>query len=91
MSEREVFVHVTSTLDLQPELLARAAARGVSPTDYVKEIVIRDVHVVPESLRPRTGQDLIDASAKVRGLFTDEEINQLFSRTPSSARPVNFE
>lgn len=86
---------MTITFDLQPEietgLLTRAAACGVSPTDYVKEIVIRDVHVVPEPLRPRTGQDLIDASAKVRGLFTDEEVDQLFGRTPSSARPVNFE
>jgi hypothetical protein len=39
----------------------------------------------------RTGQDLIDASAKVRGLLTDEEIDALFSRDKSAAHPVNFE
>lgn len=38
-----------------------------------------------------TGQDLIDASAKVRGLLTDEEVDTLFSRTPSFIRPVDFE
>jgi hypothetical protein len=36
----------------------------------------------------RSGRELIDASAKVRGLFTDEEIDTLFSRTPSFARPI---
>lgn len=41
--------------------------------------------------RPRTGQDLIDASAKVRGLLTDEEVDTIFSRNKSGARPVNFE
>lgn len=40
---------------------------------------------------PRTGQDLIDACAKVRGLLTDEEIDTIFIRNKSSARPVDFE
>jgi hypothetical protein len=40
--------------------------------------------------RPRTGQDLIDACAKVRGLLTDEEIDTIFSRHKSAARPVDF-
>ena len=39
----------------------------------------------------RTGQWLIDASAKVRGLLTDEEVDTLFRRNPSFARPVDFE
>lgn len=41
--------------------------------------------------RTGTGQDLIDACAKVRGLLTDEEVDTLFSRTPSVSRPVDFE
>jgi len=86
---------VTITLDLQPEieqgLLLQATARGVSLDEFVKEIVVREARVPPESSRPRTGQDLIDACAKVRGLLTDEEIDTLFSRTPSFARPVDFE
>jgi hypothetical protein len=39
----------------------------------------------------RTGQELIDACAKVRGLLTDEEVDTLFRRNPSSARLVDFE
>jgi len=83
------------TLDLQPdveqELLAQAAARGLSLSEFLKVIITREVNVSSQSSPSRTGQDLIDASAKVRGLFTDEEIDALFSRAPSSARPVDFE
>lgn len=86
---------MTIKLDLQPEiekgLLVRAAARGVSLLDYVNEIVIREAHVALEARRQRTGQELIDACAKVRGLLTDEEVDTLFSRTSSFARPVDLE
>jgi hypothetical protein len=34
---------------------------------------------------------LIDVCAKVRGLLTDEEVDALFSRTPSFSRPVDLE
>lgn len=87
---------MTITLDLQPEiengLVAQAAARGVSLNEYVNEIVMQGAHVVsPEAAHKRTGQELIDACAKVRGLLTDQEVDTLFRRTPSVARPVDFE
>lgn len=86
---------MTITLDIRPEvekgLRAQAMARGVSLTDYVNEIVIREAHVSPEPPRQRTGQELVDVCAKVRGLLTDEEVDTLFSRTPSFGRPVDFE
>jgi hypothetical protein len=87
---------MTITLDLQPEieegLLAQATARGVSLVDYVKEIFVREAHVSLEPpRRQRTGQELIDVSGKVRGLLTDEEVDTLFSRNHSVARPVDFE
>jgi Arc/MetJ-type ribon-helix-helix transcriptional regulator len=43
-----------------------------------------------ETTRRRTGQDLIDACAKVRGLLTDQEIDELFTRNPSTSRPVDL-
>jgi len=37
----------------------------------------------------RTGQELIDACAKVRGLLTDEEVTRLFSpHSHSAARSI---
>jgi len=38
----------------------------------------------------RSGQALIDAFAEIRGLLTDEEIDRMFRRNPSTARPVDL-
>jgi Arc/MetJ-type ribon-helix-helix transcriptional regulator len=38
----------------------------------------------------RTGQALIDAFAEIRGLLSDEEIDRMFNRNPSAARPVDL-
>ncbi len=46
----------------------------------------------PARNRPsRTGKDLIDVCAKVRGLLSNEEIDTIFSRNKTGSRPVNFE
>lgn len=88
---------MTITLDLAPEvesrLLAQAQAKGVSLIDYVEQIVQREARETPTpaTATKRTGRDLIEASAKVRGLFTDEEIDTLFRRSASTSRPVDFE
>jgi hypothetical protein len=86
---------MTITLNLEPEiekgLLAQAATRGVSLVEYVNQIVVREAHISAGPSQPRTGQDLTDASARIRGLLTDEEVDALFSRNPSLARPVDFE
>lgn len=87
---------MTIILDLTPDieqgLLVQAQAKGVSIADYVTEIVKRQAREAPAGPRPRkrTGRDLIEASAKVRGLLTDEEVDTLFGRTASASRPVDF-
>lgn len=35
-------------------------------------------------------KDLVEASASVRGLLTDDEVDTLFSRNPSTGRPVDI-
>jgi len=84
---------MTLMIDLQPDiergLMVQAQARGVSLADFAQEVLAREVRLA-ETPSHRTGQDLIDASARVRGLFTDLEIDSLFSRTPSFSRPVDF-
>ena len=85
---------MTLTLNLQPEiergLVAQAQAKGVSLADYAQEILAREAKPAVETPSHGTGQELIDACAKVRGLLTDEEIDYMFSRTPSASRPVDF-
>jgi hypothetical protein len=82
-------------VDIRPEaeaeLARQAAAQGRALEAYAASLLEDAVHVPPQELHRRTGQELIDACAKVRGLLTDEEVDRLFSRRPSFARPVDFE
>ena len=77
--------------EVQAELARQAAAQGRALEAYAAFLLEEAVHVRPERLPRRTGQELIDACAKVRGLLTDKEVDTLFSRNPSVARPVDFE
>ena len=87
------------TIDLQPDmergLLAQAQAKGVSLSDYAREILSREA-ATSELPTPLHGtatlaQNLYDLLAPVRGLLTDEEVDLYFSRTPYSSRPVELE
>ncbi len=58
------------------------------------EFLTNALDALPEpatSQSRRTGQELVDVCAKVRGLLTDEEVDTLFRRNPSFARPVDFQ
>jgi hypothetical protein len=88
---------MTITLDIAPEVQAalarQAGAAGRALEAYAASLLAEAVHVPEPLTTPRTGQELIDASAKVRGLLTNEEVETLFgrSRNPSFARPVDLE
>jgi hypothetical protein len=84
---------MTITIELQPDiergLSARAQAKGVSLVDFAQEILTREVSPAGPSSN-RTGQELVDSCARMRGLLTDGEIDRLFRRNPSPSRPVDF-
>ena len=44
----------------------------------------------PKAWTPAT-QSVDQVFAKVRGLLSDEEVDTLFRRNPSTSRPVDFE
>jgi hypothetical protein len=76
----------------------RAKASGVPLEAFAEQVLLKQIQdegvpvrteVAP--LARRTGQELIDACAKVRGLLTDEEVDTLFRRNPSFACPIDFE
>ena len=69
--------------------MLRAQATGVSLSEYVQQIVLREAKPL-ENVSGRTGQELIDISFRVRGLPTDKEADTLFARDPSPSRPVDF-
>jgi hypothetical protein len=95
---------MTLTLDIRPEtqaeLTRQAAAQGRAVEAIAAALLEEAVH--PKTALPlaaeteptapvrRTGQSVIDAFADIRGLLTDEEINHMFTRNPSTARPVDL-
>ena len=94
---------MTITLDIRPEIQAelarQAAAQGRAVEAVAAALLESAVHpgavqqeAATEATQPerRTGQALIDAFAEIRGLLTDEEIDRMFTRNPSGARPVDL-
>jgi hypothetical protein len=95
---------MTITVDIRPEIqaeLARQAAAQGRPVEVVAAALLEDAvnpisnqqaAATAEPTQPerRTGQTLIDAFAEIRGLLTDEEIDRMFTRNPSGARPVDL-
>jgi len=78
----------------RPELEALIRERMNSGAfQSAEDVILQAFRSAPAAEPPhrRTGQDLIDVCAKVRGLLTDEEVDTLFSRTHSFSRPVDFE
>jgi hypothetical protein len=96
---------MTITVDIRPEVQAelarQAAAQGRALEAYAASLLEDAANPIParqpvavsaEPTQPehRTGQSLIDAFAEIRGLLTDEEIDRMFARNPSGARPVDL-
>jgi hypothetical protein len=83
------------TLEIRPEteaaLRRRARSSGRGLEAFAVDLLEDALHLPLPETAGLTGRALIDASAKVRGLFTDEEVDTMFSREPTTERPVSFE
>ena len=44
----------------------------------------------PASTAPAPAKNLVELFEPLRGLFTDEEVDTLFSRNPSTSRPLDL-
>jgi hypothetical protein len=89
--DKAMSITVDITPEAEAELTRQAASQGRALEAYAASLLEDAAHVPPQGLPRRTGQALIDASAKVRGLLTDEEVDTIFRRGNSFARPVDFE
>jgi hypothetical protein len=89
---------MTITLTIRPEVEAELARKaglaGRALETYAAELLEGAVRLpAPEASTTtgrRSGQALVDAFADVRGLLTNEEIDQMFARNRSAARQVDF-
>ena len=86
---------MTITITLNPEiergLLSRAKACGVPLEEFAREILMREAGLAEVPSCDSTGQSLIDACARMRGLLTDEEVDRLFRRNLLPGRSVELE
>ena len=65
--------------DIERGLLAKAQSKGISLSEFVEEIVMREARNFEKS-SDRMGQELLDIGARVRGLLTDDEVDSFFAR-----------
>jgi hypothetical protein len=87
---------MTLTLEIKPEVQAelarQAIAQGLAIETVAAALLEEAVHPVAaspdapaEAPGHGTGQVIIDAFAEIRGLLADEEIDRMFTRSPSTA------
>jgi hypothetical protein len=85
---------MTITLDIRPEVQAelarQAAAQGRAIEAIATALLEEAVHVPETTPSKAPAKNLVELFEPVRGLLTDEEIDVIFKRNPSTARPVDL-
>ena len=89
----EVVRRVLAAIAHQEKAIEAAINAGV--INSVEELIDSAIAHLPPVIAPSTraaqAANLVDLFEPIRGLLTDEEIDVMFKRNPSSARPVDFE
>ena len=82
---------LTITIDITPEVKAalarQAAAQGRAVESYAASL-LEEAARLPSGAAQAA--NLVDLCEPIRGLLGDEEIDRLFSRNPSTGRPVDL-
>ncbi len=96
---------MTITIDIRPEVQAelarQAAEHGRALEAHAARLLEDAAHVQAERLPPRgsltaeesraaKATNLMELFEPVRGLLTDEEVDSLFRRNPSTGRSVDL-
>jgi hypothetical protein len=85
---------MTITLNIRPEVqdeLARQAASQGRALEAVAATLLEEaVHLPPPGASKAPAKNLVELFEPIRGLLTDEEIDVIFKRNPSTSRPVDL-
>jgi hypothetical protein len=85
---------MTITLDIRPEVQAelarQAAAQGCAIEAVAATLLEEAVHLPTSTASRAPAKNLVELSEPIRGLLTDEEIDVIFSRNPSTSRPIDL-
>jgi hypothetical protein len=82
---------MTITIDITPEVKSALARQAATQG---RELEAYAAGLLEEAARLSSGAvqaaNLVDLCEPIRGLLGDEEIDRLFSRSPSTGRPVDL-
>ena len=85
---------MTITVDIRPEVQAelarQAAAHGLAIEAHAASLLEEAAHIPAAAPSKAPAKDIVELFAPVRGLLTDDEIDRIFSRNPSTGRPVDL-
>ena len=90
---------MTITVDIRPEVQAelarRAAVHGRAIEAEAARLLEHAVHVAAAPVPPHAAPgansaNLMELFEPIRGLLTDEEVDTLFTRNPSTGRPIDL-
>lgn len=86
---------MTITVSVPDQLGQQAAAQGLSVEAFVERLAQQAIHqpTKPDdgSALPAEPSNLVELFRPLRGLLTDEEVDILFTRNPSTSRPLDLE
>lgn len=77
-------IHLDIAPDAEEAIRAQAKASGVTLTQYIGQIVTRQARSGSTVAKGATGQILVDASTRIRGILTDAEVDYFFGANPSN-------
>jgi hypothetical protein len=76
----------------QEKAIEEAISAGVihSVEELIESAIAHLPQSIPASARAAKAANLVDLFEPIRGLLSDDEIDAMFSRNPSTGRPVNL-
>jgi hypothetical protein len=84
---------MTITLDIRPEVeaeFARQAAAQSRALEACATRLLEEAAHLPAATPEAQAANVVELCEPIRGLLTDDEIDRLFTRNPSTGRPVDF-
>jgi hypothetical protein len=85
---------MTITLEIRPEVqaeLARQAATQGRAVEAIAAALLEEaVHLPVAASAQAPAKNLVELFEPVRGLLTNEEIDVMFRRNPSTSRPLDM-
>jgi hypothetical protein len=90
LEERTMTITLEIRPEVQAELARQAASQGRALEAVAASLLEEAVHLPSPPASRVSVKNLVELSEPIRGLLSDKEIDDVFSRNPSTGRPVDL-